>query len=544
MNFSKLRSLLISGLVVACSIGTVQAQTVTVNGASCPGATVTYGAGSIAISTSNCGVTVSPPVINASTPPIGTVNVIYATHTFTASGATPITWALSSGSLPAGLTLSSTGALAGTPTATGTFPFSVTASNSGGPSTALASSVTISPASGPPAIQLPAPAAVATVGVPYTFQYSSTGAQPVTYAATAGLPPGVTLTSTGLLSGTPTTGGVYNFTVTAANGTLPDATQAVTITVSTPVAPVISTATPPAGTQGTPYSFSFGVSAGTAPITWTVSSGTLPAGLTLAGSGLLSGTPTTPGTYMFAVQAANGTLPNAISTTYSVVIAAPPVGTGVPTVDINGVAITPAPPLPSKEAKKAGATHPAPSGGGNYPNGEIRAWSVAPARCGNTLPAITTLWYHNINFLDYGGQNAIDNIEFAPNQALAYGFVAPSIGTFTGYNGNIQIQTGTSGTPSPTFVTISETLCDFDVAKVATATACYTTAGAENGFGFQITNAPTTACKLVPGRQYYLNLRFQDARPAPLGTPTLDACTTQNASSCGAILRISITNAY
>ncbi|MDO8384721.1 MAG: ice-binding family protein [Microbacterium sp.] len=88
--------------------------------------------------------------------------------------------------------------------------------------------------------------------------------------------------------------------------------------------PTITSAGPTAGTAGTPYSYTVTAS-GTPTPTYTITGGTLPTGLGLdATSGVISGTPTTPGTYTFTVTASNGTSADA-SATYTVVIAAPTV---------------------------------------------------------------------------------------------------------------------------------------------------------------------------------------------------------------------------
>ena len=90
------------------------------------------------------------------------------------------------------------------------------------------------------------------------------------------------------------------------------------------VRPTITSAGPTAGTAGTPYSYTVTAS-GTPTPTYSITGGTLPTGLGLdATSGVISGTPTTPGTYTFTVTASNGTAPDA-SATYTVVIAAPTV---------------------------------------------------------------------------------------------------------------------------------------------------------------------------------------------------------------------------
>ena len=78
-----------------------------------------------------------------------------------------------------------------------------------------------------------------------------------------------------------------------------------------PVPPSFTSAAPPAtGTQGTAYNFTCTAS-GTTPITFTVSSGALPTGLSLSSAGAITGTPSTAGTFVGTITASNGTLPNA-----------------------------------------------------------------------------------------------------------------------------------------------------------------------------------------------------------------------------------------
>lgn len=148
------------------------------------------------------------------------------------------------------------------------------------------------------------------VGTAFTYQIVATNS-PTSYGAT-GLPAGLGVNAaTGQITGTPTAAGTFAATVSATNGG-GTGSQALTITVTAAaVAPVITSGPAPNGTVGTPYTFTFTAS-GTTPITWTVATGTVPAGLTLnPTTGVLSGTPTTAGPTGFLVQAANGTAPNA-----------------------------------------------------------------------------------------------------------------------------------------------------------------------------------------------------------------------------------------
>ncbi|MDE2257776.1 MAG: putative Ig domain-containing protein, partial [Xanthomonadaceae bacterium] len=257
-------------------------------------------------------LTVGAPtiILSPATLPAATVAAAY-NQTITASGGTsPYTYA-TAGPLPAGLTLSSGGVLSGTPTAGGTFNFTVTATDSstgaGAPYTgSRAYTLTVNP----PTITLaPTSLPAATVAAAYSQTITASGGtSPYTYAVTVGtLPAGLTLSSAGVLSGTPTAGGTFSFTVTATDsstGTGPyKGTQAYTLTVNPPTITLAPTSLP-SGTNNVAYpSQTITASGGTSPYTYAVTVGALPAGLTLSSAGVLSGTPTVGGTFNFTVTA-------------------------------------------------------------------------------------------------------------------------------------------------------------------------------------------------------------------------------------------------
>ncbi|TNM37733.1 calcium-binding protein [Nocardioides albidus] len=183
------------------------------------------------------------------------------------------------------------------------------------------------PSSAAPVFTDSTPPATATVGTPYSYTFTATGNPDPTFTvATGSLPDGLTLTSDGVLSGTPTGSGAFTFTVQASNGVLPNAVSpSRTITVSdAAAAPVFTASTPPTtATVGTPYSYTFTATGNPDP-TFTVATGSLPDGLTLTSTGLLSGTPTTAGAFTFTVRAANGVLPNAVTPSRTITVAPPP----------------------------------------------------------------------------------------------------------------------------------------------------------------------------------------------------------------------------
>lgn len=172
------------------------------------------------------------PAITSAAPPGALTKVSYS-HTVKASGTGPLTYALSAGTLPAGLTLNSTtGAITGTPTTVETKTFTVRATNSWGTASAT---YTLSVTAGtPPKITATTPPG-ATVNVAYSYRVTTTGTAPITFALASGtLPTGLALnTSTGIVSGTPTTAGTKAVTIRATNPWGTTTSASLTFTVRT-----------------------------------------------------------------------------------------------------------------------------------------------------------------------------------------------------------------------------------------------------------------------------------------------------------------------
>jgi hypothetical protein len=262
--------------------------------------------------------------------PAGEVGTAYS-QALTASGGTaPYTWALKAGSsLPGGLSLSNGGALTGNPTAFGTFTFTITVTGTIGGTAEKLFSLTIAPppveiVDPLPPVDGKTPLPAATQGASYSQQLTATGGTG-TYefelAAGDSLPAGLSLSSSGLLSGTPSVFGTFNFDVTVNSGPV-SSTTTFQLIISPP-AVVITTTTLPAGTVGTPYAATLAASGGNGTYAWSVTGGALPGGVTLSGN-TLSGTPSASGTFNFAVTAAS-TGATSGSKALSIVVSPPPV---------------------------------------------------------------------------------------------------------------------------------------------------------------------------------------------------------------------------
>jgi hypothetical protein len=142
--------------------------------------------------------------------------------------------------------------------------------------------------------------------------------------------------ASGVISGTPTVTGTSNFTVQVTDANSLSAQKALNLTISSTPPPSVTTTSLPGGTQNTAYSATLAATGGTSPYSWSLSAGTLPAGLSLASStGAISGTPTGTGTSNFTVQVSDA---NSVSGTkpLSLTIAAPS-GGGIGLVQANAV---------------------------------------------------------------------------------------------------------------------------------------------------------------------------------------------------------------
>jgi hypothetical protein len=237
--------------------------------------------------------------------PLGVAGVFYLQQ-LAASGPSPQTWSVTLGILPPGLGLTTTGSLGGVPSVPGTFDFTVQATGGATAVDPLQTAtkqfeIMISPAL---AITSVTTLPDATLGASYSVTLTAMGGQtPYSWTIPGrGLPPGLSISAAGVISGTPTNPGSFSFTVQLSDSFNP--VQTTTRTFSIVVVPTITITTTslPDAIRGVAYSQQL-QSTGLAPVTWTISSGTVPAGMTLTAAGLVQGMPTTVGSQTFSVLA-------------------------------------------------------------------------------------------------------------------------------------------------------------------------------------------------------------------------------------------------
>ncbi|GAB2866396.1 T9SS type A sorting domain-containing protein [Hymenobacter ruber] len=173
--------------------------------------------------------------------PGGTVGVAYSQALSASGGTAPYTYAITAGALPSGLSLTN-GTLSGTPTASGSFTFTVMATDNSAAPGPYSGSRTYTVAITAPTITLaPTTLPNGTQGVAYSQALSASGGTaPYTYAITAGaLPSGVSLTG-GTISGTSTANGTFNFTVTATDAFGSTGSQAYSLVIAAPVVTAVT----------------------------------------------------------------------------------------------------------------------------------------------------------------------------------------------------------------------------------------------------------------------------------------------------------------
>ena len=235
--------------------------------------------------------------------PVST-NAGYSFQLIANGGQQPYNWSIASGSLPVGLTLSSSGLITGTVTqdTTAAVVFRVTDALGTTDTRSLGINVTTPiPALSITTATLPN----GNVGTVYSFPLAASGGQG-TYRwsiSQGALPDGLTLSVSGLIGGTPGTVGTFTFGVLVADGGTRGSGRLLSITIDPALVPLsITTASLPDVDLSIAYTSSVVAAGGKSPYSFSVASGTLPAGITLDSQGGLGGAATVAGAYPFSIQ--------------------------------------------------------------------------------------------------------------------------------------------------------------------------------------------------------------------------------------------------
>lgn len=223
----------------------------------------------------------------------GTAGVFYAVSLSAGGGTDGYTFSASG--LPQGMSLTSYGYLTGTVTTAGAYPISVSVSSGGLTAT---QSLTLTIAKPQPLSVSGAALQSGPVNVQYSQSFTASGGiAPYTWsltssAPTAAPPPGLSLSTSGTVSGTPTTPGAYSFGVMVTDTAGATATATASITIQPAPLTFPTTQSLPSGMFGVDFpQQQLTVSGGVAPYNWAIASGSLPSGMTLTSDGVLSGTP-------------------------------------------------------------------------------------------------------------------------------------------------------------------------------------------------------------------------------------------------------------
>ena len=296
-----------AGLSINSSTGTISG-TPTTAGTSSVTITATDGGGFHGSATFSWTVTNTVSVTNPGAQSSGSGSAITALTDSAAdsqAGST-LTWTVTG--LPAGLSInSSTGTISGTPTTAGTYPVTITATDGSGFhgsatfSWTVTNTVTVTRPGNQSSVS---GSAVSPVGIAAT---DSSSTATLAYAA-ANLPAGLSInSSTGVISGTPTTAGTYSVGITVTDSGAFTGATSFTWTITNTVS--ITSPGNQSGVSGSsiiPFTVSGTDSSSTTSLVFT-DGGSLPAGVSIdAASGTISGTPTTAASYPVTITATDG----------------------------------------------------------------------------------------------------------------------------------------------------------------------------------------------------------------------------------------------
>jgi len=247
---------------------------------------------------------VVPPlsITSAASLPGAVAGAGYSAHLSASGGELPLRWSLAGGALPPGVSLDpAQGQIQGAPSTPGTYKFTVGVADNGNGSDTRQFTMAVNRAA--PAIPpgaLPDASAGRTYSQPLN---ASGGSPPYTWSVSGGaLPAGLTLDPRGVIQGTPSRPGTFQFTVGVVDTSPASANQQFSLRVVS-IVRIITPSLLRTASVGRPYSHELVVSGGTAPYQWSVVSGSVPPDLSLdSAQGVIRGTPAKTGQFRFTLR--------------------------------------------------------------------------------------------------------------------------------------------------------------------------------------------------------------------------------------------------
>jgi hypothetical protein len=266
---------------------------------------------------------VTPVAISTTSLPPAQANTPYSAVLNAGGGSGSYNWTLTHGALPPGLALDSAlGVIAGTPSAAGSFTFDVTATDAADSANTATAALTlvVNGTASPVQIATPnVPGARETL--PYSTTLQATGASGsfAWFVTSGSLPAGLTLSSSGELSGVPTSAGNYTFSVTAVDAA--NASAKATATYTVPVSAAVKILAPPSvltPVRGKPFAYAVTAGSALGAAVWSLS-GNLPQGFTFnTQSGVLSGVAKTGGSAPLRITVTDASTSDTITVTLKI----------------------------------------------------------------------------------------------------------------------------------------------------------------------------------------------------------------------------------